>query len=265
MCIGTETDGESFVAKIDQSPIGRGEETDREDGLVGLHIDDHSTHSPGTCWIEFWCRGSFRNPGMAQRWFVGEARFLLPHRSIFTLRKSVEKVPAFSEPLDDRMRDEYTLEDERPYKRIPLAKTGTSQSLVRIWFIPSKPPWYLHSLSNSAMAMSRETLERRMDEIEFRKGKDGKWRVFTKQYLFGDGGKRRRTPSSLYTLATTVTGLGDQGVVWQSRRGFPKADPSSGGCSGMGGGRSAGRTCGFDIWSPCGKRESASWDPESIR
>ena len=183
----------------------------REDGVVGLHIDDNSTHQlravmdgvfgpGGHLGTLVWRKKVVRGRG---------ARYLLPHTEyVHFYGNSDEGVCGFSEPLDDRMRSEYTLEDEKgPYKRIPLAKTGTSQSPRPNLVYPiCAPDGTSIPCPTAQWRWSQETLANRWDEIEFIRGKDGRWRVFTKQYLFTNSEERRRTPSSLYTEATTSDG-----------------------------------------------------------
>jgi adenine-specific DNA-methyltransferase len=56
---------------------------------------------------------------------------------------------------------------------------------------------------------SRETLEARRDEVVFRRGRDGAWRVYTKQRLVLPDGERGRTPTSYYDRATTADGTAE--------------------------------------------------------
>jgi adenine-specific DNA-methyltransferase len=106
------------------------------------------------------------------------------------------------------MRDAYDACDSHgPYKRIPLAKSGTAHSARPNLVYPIEAPdGSVILCPTHQWRWSRETLEARRDELEFRQGRDGRWRVFTKQYLDLPDGERGRTPLSYYDRVTTSDG-----------------------------------------------------------
>ncbi len=180
-------------------------------GWFALSVDDNATHHARVvldkCFklVNFvgtltWRKKVVRGRG---------AKHLLPQTEyIHFYGNPKAQLPDFSEPLTDDMRAAYTLSDEDgPYKRIPLAKTGTSQSpRPNLFYDIEAPDGEKIPCPTQQWRWSRETLAARRDEIEFVRGRDGRWRVYTKQRLHLKEGERRRTPVSYYDRATTSHG-----------------------------------------------------------
>jgi adenine-specific DNA-methyltransferase len=137
------------------------------------------------------------------------ARHVLPQTEyVLVYAHTLAQLPPFAEPITDAMRDEYGHTDERGrYKLIPLAKSGTSHSArPNLFYEIVAPDGTQIACPTHQWRWSRETLAARMDEILFKQGKQGRWMVFTKQYLDLPDGERERTPISYYDRATTTDG-----------------------------------------------------------
>jgi adenine-specific DNA-methyltransferase len=137
------------------------------------------------------------------------ARHVLPQTEyVHIYARRLGALPAFSEPLTEAMVAEYKHRDARgPYKLIPLAKSGTSHSPRPnlVYPIPA-PDGTPIPCPTHQWRWSQATLEANMDEVVFKKKRDGAWAVYTKQRLVVEGAERRRTPISYYDRATTTTG-----------------------------------------------------------
>ncbi len=139
-----------------------------------------------------WRRKKVRGRGM---------RHLLPHvEYVVAVARDPARLPPFLEDLDERMRSAYRWSDERgPYKRIPLAKTGTRHSgRPNLVYPLTAPDGGVVECPTHQWRWCRERVERELaaGRVEFVRGRDGKWRVYTKQYLYGeDGMERGATPS----------------------------------------------------------------------
>lgn len=145
------------------------------------------------------------------------ATHILPQtENILVYAKDLSKLPAFSEPLTEKMRKEYRYEDENgPYKLIPLAKSGTAHSPRPNLVYPIEAPdGTMIPCPTHQWRWSQETLAAKRDLIVFRKGRDKRWRVFTKQHMEVDGRTRRRTPTSYYDNYTTTHGTQDMKTLF---------------------------------------------------
>lgn len=180
-------------------------------GVLAMSIDDHSSHQCKDSLEFVWTKDCHLGTLVWRKKVVRGrgARHLLPHTEyVHFYGAEKDGAEAFGEPLTDAMRQEYDRGDESgPYKRIPLAKTGTSQSPRPNLVYPIEAPdGTFIPCPTAQWRWSRETLAARMDEIEFVQSVSGVWRVFTKQRQFLEGEERLQTPSSLYDRATTSHG-----------------------------------------------------------
>ena len=183
----------------------------REDGVLWSSIDDNEAHTlrfllDSTMGAEqFISTISWRKKVVRGR----GAQHVLPQTEyVHAYGKNAKELPAFFEPLTDEMIKAYRWEDEQgPYKRIPLAKTGTSQSPRPNLVYPIEAPdGSMIPCPTHQWRWSKQTLRDRFDEIEFVQKRDGGWTIFTKQRLYVDGEQRRRTPCSYYDRVTTTDG-----------------------------------------------------------
>lgn len=183
----------------------------REDGVIFVSIDDHEVHNLRLLMNEvfgeenliaavIWRKKAVR--GRGDRYVIPQTEYILAYA------KNVSAVPPFSEPLTSEMLSEYDQKDNKgPYKLVPLAKTGTSQSpRPNLVYQIKAPDGTMVDCPTHQWRWSRETLEQNWDDIEFRKSRDGRWVVYTKQRLFVDGAERERTPTSFYDRVTTTDG-----------------------------------------------------------
>jgi adenine-specific DNA-methyltransferase len=107
------------------------------------------------------------------------------------------------------MKDEYGHRDERgPYKKIPLAKSGTRHSpRPNLSYSLRAPDGSEIPCPTHQWRWSRETVEKKHGEILIEKNRNGRWTVYTKQYLRSEEGtERERTPESYYDRVTTSDG-----------------------------------------------------------
>jgi adenine-specific DNA-methyltransferase len=195
---------------------------------VWASIDDHAVHDLRRVMDEAF--GSSNHLGtVAWRKKVVRgrgAKHLIPQVEYIHVHAiDVAEVEPFEEDLTEAMLAEYRLSDDRgPYKRIPLAKSGTAQSpRPNLVYSIEAPDGTLIACPTHQWRWSRETLARRMDEIEFVVGKDKRWRVFTRQRPTVDGRPRGRTPSTLQDRHTTTDGTRElKDVLGELAVGFPK-------------------------------------------
>lgn len=200
----------------------------REDGAIFVSIDDREAHHLRVLMNEVFGEANFVSTIVWRKKVVRGrgARHVLPQTEyVLCYARAIGSLPPFSEPLTDAMRAEYKLEDELgPYKLIPLAKSGTSQSPRPNLLYPiTAPDGEAIACPTHQWRWSKETLEARRDEIVFRRRRDGRWAVYTKQRLQLEAGERRRTPVSYYDRATTTDGTAEiKGLFGRVVLDFPK-------------------------------------------
>jgi adenine-specific DNA-methyltransferase len=139
------------------------------------------------------------------------ARFILPQTEyILCYAKNINLLKEFSEPLTEKMLREYRYSDEKgKYKLIPLAKSGTSQSpRPNLFYKIKAPDGTMIPCPTHQWRWSKETLQKNIKKglVVFKKNSNGKWQVFTKQYLITEKGMRFRTPESYFDRYTTTDG-----------------------------------------------------------
>lgn len=182
-----------------------------EDGVLFISIDDREQHHLRLLLDAIFGEDNFVSSVVWRKKVVRGrgARHILPQTEyIHVYAKNLAALPPFEEPLTPAMRGAYDACDSRgPYKRIPLAKSGTAHSARPNLLYPIEAPdGSVITCPTHQWRWSRETLAARRDELEFRQGRDGRWRVFTKQYLDLPDGERGRTPLSYYDRVTTSDG-----------------------------------------------------------
>ena len=190
-----------------------------QDGAIFVSIDDNEYHNLRYLMDEIYGPDNFIANVIWRKKVVrgrGAAHIIPQTEYILMYARSLEHLPAFSEPITEKMRKEYRFSDEHgPYKRIPLAKSGTSHSPRPNLVYPIEAPdGTMIPCPTHQWRWSKETLERKKDQIEFVKGRDKRWRVFTKQYLYIDGEARRKTPTSYYDNYTTTHGTQDMKALF---------------------------------------------------
>ena len=185
-----------------------------EDGVLFVSIDDRESHHLRVMLDAIFGEEHFVSTVVWRKKVVRGrgARHVLPQTEyVHVYAKDLKRLPAFAEPLTDEMRGAYTQADARgPYKLIPLAKSGTAHSARPNLVYPiAAPDGTAIPCPTHQWRWSQETLAARMDEIVFKRGRDGAWRVYTKQYLELPDGERERTPISYYDRATTTDGTAE--------------------------------------------------------
>ena len=180
-------------------------------GVIAVSIDDRESHHLRMLMDEVFGEANFIATVVWRKKVVRGrgARHILPQTEYVHLyAKDLRRLPPFGEPLTDDMRALYQQRDEQgPYKLVPLAKTGTAHSARPNLVYPIQAPdgtWI--PCPTHQWRWSRETLQARLAEVVFRQGRDGAWRVFSKQRLHLADGERQRTPVSYYDRATTTDG-----------------------------------------------------------
>ncbi|AIA31008.1 adenine specific DNA methylase Mod [Leptospirillum ferriphilum YSK] len=200
----------------------------REDGALFVSIDDRSIHHLRYLLDEIFGPDNHAGTVVWRKKVVrgrGHRHIIPQTEYVVVYARSLRSLPSFSEPLSPEMIDEYRLSDERgPYKRIPLAKTGTAHSPRPNLVYPIEAPdGTLISCPTHQWRWSKETLMARKSELEFVKNRMGKWVVYTRQRLYPDGSLRRKTPVSFYDRVSTSDGTREfrtlcQGALFD----FPK-------------------------------------------
>ena len=200
----------------------------RDDGALFVSIDDRAVHHLRYLLDEVfgpenhvgtvvWRKKVVR--GRGHRHIIPQTEYVIVYA------RSLPSLPPFSEPLSPEMIAEYRLADgEGPYKRIPLAKTGTAHSPRPNLVYPIEAPdGTLIPCPTHQWRWSRKTLQARKNELEFVRNRQGKWVVYTRQRLYPSGTLRRKTPVSLYDSVSTSDGTREfralcQGALFD----FPK-------------------------------------------
>jgi adenine-specific DNA-methyltransferase len=184
------------------------------DGVLFISIDDRETHHLRLLLDATFGEANFVGTVVWRKRVVRGrgARHVLPQTEhVHVYARDVRRLPPFEEPLTDAMRAAYGEADEAgPYKLVPLAKSGTAHSPRPNLVYPIEAPdgsWI--PCPTHQWRWSQETLEARKDEVVFRRGRDGAWRVYTKQRLVLPDGERGRTPTSYYDRATTADGTAE--------------------------------------------------------
>ena len=185
-----------------------------DDGALFVSIDDRESHHLRLLLDEIFGEENFVSTVVWRKKVVRGrgARHVLPQTEyVHVYARDARRLPGFAEPLTDAMRGEYTQADARgPYKLIPLAKSGTAHSArPNLKYEIAAPDGSPIPCPTHQWRWSRETLAARRDELAFKRGKDGAWRVYTKQYLELPDGERERTPISYYDRATTSDGTAE--------------------------------------------------------
>ena len=183
----------------------------REDGVLFISIDDREGHYLRSLLDEIFKEENFVATVTWRKKVVRGrgSRHVLPQTEyILVYAKNIDRLSPFSEPLSLSMKNQYPFSDERGrYKRIPFAKSGTRQSpRPNLLYPVSAPDGTLIECPTHQWRWSRQTFEKRQDEILIQKNRKGLWTVYTKQYLSMDGIERRKTPESYYDRVTTTDG-----------------------------------------------------------
>ncbi len=183
----------------------------KRDGVLFVSIDDHEVHHLRTLMDEIFGEENFVSMITWRKKVVrgrGNRHVLPQTEYILVYAREISALPAFSEPLSLEMRKAYPHADEKgPYKKIPFAKSGTRQSPRPNLLYPiTAPDGTVILCPTHQWRWSRETFERRQDEILIQKNRHGRWTVYTKQYLREEGKERRKTPESYYDRVTTTDG-----------------------------------------------------------
>ncbi|MEB3197815.1 MAG: site-specific DNA-methyltransferase [Candidatus Sericytochromatia bacterium] len=199
-----------------------------DDGVLFISIDDRESHHLRLLLDEIFGEENFVSTITWRKKVVRGrgARHVLPQTEyIHVYARRLAALPPFEEPLTDAMREAYDAVDARgPYKRIPLAKSGTAHSArPNLVYVITAPDGSPIPCPSHQWRWSRETLAARQDELEFLKGRDGRWRVYTKQRLVLPDGERGRTPLSYYDRVTTADGTRElKGLFGRPVIDFPK-------------------------------------------
>ena len=183
----------------------------RENGALFISIDDRSVHHLRYLLDEIFGPDNHAGTIVWRKKVVrgrGHRHIIPQTEYVVVYGRSLRSLPPFSEPLSPEMIAEYRLSDDKgPYKRIPLAKTGTAHSPRPNLVYPIEAPdGTMISCPTHQWRWSKKTLMGRKNELEFVKNRQGKWVVYTRQRLYPDGSLRRKTPVSFYDRVSTSDG-----------------------------------------------------------
>ncbi len=183
----------------------------RRDGVLFASIDDNEVHHLRSLLDEIFGEENFVSMITWRKKVVrgrGNRHILPQTEYILVYAREIGALPPFSEPLSPAMQREYLHHDDHgPFKKIPFAKSGTRQSPRPNLVYPIEAPDKTRiECPTHQWRWSRETFERRANEILIERNRNGRWSVYTKQYLKQDGGMRQRTPESYYDRVTTTDG-----------------------------------------------------------
>lgn len=192
----------------------------RDDGIFFASIDDRELPRLRILCDEFFGEENLL-PMLVWRKKVVRGRgnrHILPQTEyILAYARNINALPPFRENLTHKMKAEYLHHDERgPYKKIPLAKSGTRQSpRPNLYYPLTAPDGSEIPCPTHQWRWSRETVEKRKDEILIEKNRKGRWTVYTKQYLRSPTGEERgRTPESYYDRVTTSDGTAEMKALF---------------------------------------------------
>lgn len=183
----------------------------KETGVLFISIDDREVHHLRSLLDEIFDEKNFVATVTWRKKVVrgrGNRHILPQTEYILVYAKNIDILPPFSEPLTPEMRSQYPFVDDRGrYKLIPFAKSGTRHSPRPnlVYPVPA-PDGTLIECPTHQWRWSRQTFEKRIDEILIKENRNGRWTVYTKQYLSLEGVERRKTPESYYDRATTTDG-----------------------------------------------------------
>jgi adenine-specific DNA-methyltransferase len=184
------------------------------DGVIFISIDDREIHNLRHLMDEIFGAQNFVATVVWRKKVVRGrgAKHIIPQTEyVLIYAKDIKHLKPFSEPLTEQMLQQYNRCDENgPYKLIALAKTGTAHSArPNLVYSILAPDGSLIECPTHQWRWSRETLEKNLDRLVFKQGRDQRWRVYTKQYLYIDRKIRYRTPISYYDRYTTSDGTSD--------------------------------------------------------
>ncbi len=183
----------------------------KRDGVLFVSIDDNEVHHLRALLDEVFGEENFVSMVTWRKKVVrgrGNRHILPQTEYVLIYAREIGSLPPFSEPLTPSMKRDYLHSDHKgPYKKIPFAKSGTRQSPRPNLLYPiTAPDGSIIHCPTHQWRWSRETFDRRQDEILIQKNRNGLWTVYTKQYLREEGRERRKTPESYYDRATTTDG-----------------------------------------------------------
>lgn len=183
----------------------------REDGVLFVSIDDNEVHHLRSLLDEVFGEENFVSMVTWRKKVVrgrGNRHILPQTEYVLVYAREIDALPPFTEPLTPSMRRAYPHTDHKgPYKKIPFAKSGTRQSPRPNLLYPiAAPDGSIIECPTHQWRWSRETFDRRQDEILIQRNRNGRWTVYTKQYLKEEGEERRKTPESYYDRVTTTDG-----------------------------------------------------------
>ncbi len=173
----------------------------RDDGAILVSIDDGESHNLRQLMNEVFGEENFIDNIIWKKRYGGGAKekFLVTlHEYVLFYAKNQEALDSLFVPLDQesieryyRSRDE-KFETRGPYRTHPLEATksmGARPNLV--YPIPGPDGSEVWPERQWLWSQQRAMEALRNNELEFVKGRDGEWRVHTKQYLRDDNGKTR--------------------------------------------------------------------------
>ncbi len=183
----------------------------RRDGVLFVSIDDNEVHHLRSLLDEIFGEENFISMITWRKKVVrgrGNRHILPQTEYVLAYAREIATLPPFSEPLTPSMKRAYPHSDHNgPYKIIPFAKSGTRQSPRPNLLYPiTAPDGSIIECPTHQWRWSRKTFDRRQDEILIQKNRNGRWTIYTKQYLREEGKERRKTPESYYDRVTTTDG-----------------------------------------------------------
>jgi adenine-specific DNA-methyltransferase len=174
----------------------------REDGVIFVSIDDNEVHNLRLLMNEIFGEENFVDCIIWKKRYGGGAKekYLVSlHEYVLVYAKRLVDLPEIFIPLSKKSIDRYyRLKDKNislrgHYRTHPLEATksmGERKNLI----YPIVAPDGTKIMPKRQWLWSKERVQKALDdgEIEFIKGKDGKWTVHTKQYLKNENGDIRK-------------------------------------------------------------------------
>ncbi len=174
----------------------------KDDGVIFVSIDDNEVHNLRLLMNEVFGEENFVDCIIWKKRYGGGAKekFLVSlHEYVLVYAKNLAELPEIFIPLSQKSIDRYyKLKDKNfglrgAYRTHPLEATksmGEGKNLV----YPILAPDETEVMPKRQWLWGKERTQKALKsgELEFIKGKDGKWSVHTKQYLKNENGEIRK-------------------------------------------------------------------------
>ncbi|MBA7517211.1 hypothetical protein ES705_09264 [subsurface metagenome] len=180
----------------------------RDEGVIFVSIDDHEVHHLRKIMDEIFGEENFISNFIWKKKAGGgsDAKYVADdHEYILIYTKNENQLPRFFIKMSDELKKEYKYKDQYfnergPYKKKNLHQTGIETDRPNLIY-PIQAPDGAMVRPPTIWRWSKERFEKAKSEgrIDFVKDSNGKWKVYTKMYLY-EGGEERQVKPSVSTI-----------------------------------------------------------------